>query len=451
MNVSLQNIDAVNGVVKVEIVKADYSEGVQKGLRNFRQKATVPGFRKGMVPMGLVNKMYGKSVLLEEINKMVSESLFGYIRENELNVLGEPLPSLTEQKELDFDTQEDFEFCFDVALAPEFNIELTKADTLPYYAITIGEEAVNKQIESYKANFGNYDQVECADQEKDMLKGTIAELENGAPKAGGIVVEDAVLMPSYIKNADEKAKFAAANKNSVVVFNPFTAFDGVEAELSSLLKITKEEVASTTADFSFEIKEITRHKEAELAQELFDRVFGEGVVSTDEEFIAKVKESLVSQVEPESTFKFVDDSRKFLVEKIGEVVFPDAFLKRWMLTSGENKTAESVEEEYPQVIEDLKYHLIKESLVKANDIKVEEADIIAFAKRVAQAQFAQYGMMTVPEEMLENYAKDMLKNKDTMRNIVDRAIEEKLAGCIKELVTLDVKEVSAEEFGKLFE
>lgn len=450
MNVSLKNIDAVNGVVKVEIVKADYTANVEKGLRNFRQKATVPGFRKGMVPMGLVKKMYGKSVLLEEINKMVSESLFGYIRENELNILGEPLPSLTEQQELDFDTQEDFEFCFDVALAPEVKIELSKADTLPYYEIVIDDEAVSKQIESYKANYGSYNQVDCADQEKDMLKGTLAELENGLPKEGGIVVEGAVLMPTYIKNEAEKAKFAAVNKNAVVVFNPFVAFDGAEAELASLLKIEKDQVATTTGDFSFEVTEITRHQEAELGAELYERVFGKDAVSTEEEFIAKVKESLVAQVQPESTFKFVDDARVALLAKAANLEFPDAFLKRWMLTSGENKTAESVEEEYPRVIEDLKYHLIKESLVKANDIKVEETDVIAFAKRVAQAQFAQYGMMTVPEEVLENYAKDMLKNKDTMRNIVDRAIEEKLAACIKELVTLDVKEVSTEEFGKLF-
>jgi trigger factor len=218
MNVSLKNIDAVSGIVKVEIVKADYADKVEKGLRNFRQKANVPGFRKGMVPMGMVKKMYGKSVLAEEVNKLVSEGLFGFIREKELNVLGEPLPNETEQKEINFDLQEDFEFCFDVALAPEINVELSKEDTLPYYQIAVTSEMVEKQIESYRANFGNYDKVEEV-EEKDMVKGLVVELENGEPKAGGLVVENAVIMPLYIKDAEEKAKFMGAKNNSVVVFN----------------------------------------------------------------------------------------------------------------------------------------------------------------------------------------------------------------------------------------
>ena len=198
MNVSLKNIDAVSGIVKVEIVKADYAEKVEKGLRNFRQKANVPGFRKGMVPMGMVKKMYGKSVLAEEVNKLVSEGLFGYIRENELNILGEPLPNESEQKEINFDTQEDFEFCFDVAIAPEINVSLGKEDTLPYFSIAVSDDMVEKQIASYRANFGNYDQVEEV-EEKDMIKGTVAELENGEIKAGGLVVENAVIMPLYVR------------------------------------------------------------------------------------------------------------------------------------------------------------------------------------------------------------------------------------------------------------
>lgn len=450
MNVSLKNIDAVSGIVKVEIVKADYAEKVEKGLRNFRQKANVPGFRKGMVPMGMVKKMYGKSVLAEEVNKLVSEGLFGFIREKELNVLGEPLPNETEQKEINFDLQEDFEFCFDVALAPEINVELSKEDTLPYYQIAVTSEMVEKQIESYRANFGNYDKVEEV-EEKDMVKGLVVELENGEPKANGLVVENAVIMPLYIKDAEEKAKFMGAKNNSVVVFNPSKAYDGTEAEIAAFLKVEKDQVASYTGDFSFEIAEITRHKEAELNEELFTRVFGEGVVSTAEEFTNKIKESLAEQFAPESDFKFLSDAKDLLVAKAGELAFPEAILKRFMLAQDERKTAESIDEDFPKVIEDLKFHLIKEKLVKENDLKVEEADITAFGKRVAKAQFAQYGMISVPEDVLDNYAKDMLKNKETLRNVIDRAVEEKLSSWLKEQVKLDVKEVSAEDFGKLAE
>ena len=450
MNVSLKNIDAVSGIVKLEIVKADYAEQVEKSLRNFRQKANVPGFRKGMVPMGMVKKMYGKHVLVEEVNKLVSENLFNYIRDNKLNILGEPMPNETEQQSINFDTQEDFEFCFDVALAPEIKIELSKNDKLPFYQVAIDEEMMNQQVEAYTANFGSYDSVEEV-EEKDLVKGTIAELENGSPKEGGIVVDDAVLMSSYIKDEAEKAKFIGAKVNSVIVFNPNKAYEGAEAEIASLLKVEKEAVAGITGDFSFEIKEITRHKNAELNQELFDKVFGEGVVTSEEEFKNKIKEALAEQFTPQSDYKFLLDARDVLVQKAGELKFADELLKRWLLTANEKNTPEKLDEDYPQIIEDLKYQLIKENLVKNNNLKVEDADIENFAKRVAKAQFAQYGMLSVPEEVLANYAKDMLKNKQTLQNVIDRAVEEKLAGWLKEQVELEVKEVSAEEFNKLFE
>lgn len=450
MNVSLQNIDATKGIVKLEIVKADYADQVDKSLRSFRQKANVPGFRKGMVPMGMVKKMYGKHVLAEEINKLVSENLYGYIRENKLNILGEPLPNETEQKEINFDTQEEFEFCFDVAFAPEIKVELSKNDKIPYYQVAIDEDMLNKQVEAYKANFGSYEAVDEV-EEKDLVKGTIAELENGTPKEGGIVVEDAVLMPSYLKDEAEKGKFIGAKKNTVIVFNPKKAYEGAEAEIASLLKVNKEAVAGLESDFSFEIKEITRHKDAELNQELFDKVFGEGVVTSEEEFKNKIREALAEQFTPQSDFKFLTDTRDVLVEKAGELSFAEDLLKRWLLVANEKNTKEKIDEDYPKIIEDLKYHLIKETLVKENNLKVEDNDIENFAKRVAKAQFAQYGMLSVPEDVLANYAKDMLKNKQTLQNIIDRAVEEKLAGWLKEQVDLEVKEVSTEEFGKLFE
>lgn len=450
MNVSLKNIDAVSGIVKLEIVRADYAEQVEKSLRNFRQKANVPGFRKGMVPMGMVKKMYGKHVLVEEVNKLVSENLFSYIRENKLNILGEPMPNESEQKPINFDTQEDFEFCFDVALAPEINIALSKNDKLPYYEVAIDDEMLNQQIDAYTANFGTYDKADEV-EEKDMVKGTVAELENGSPKEGGIVVEEAVLMPAYMKDEAEKAKFVGAKVNSVVVFNPNKAYEGAEAEIASFLKVDKEAVAGITGDFSFEITEITRHQKAEMNQELFDKVFGEGVVTSEEEFKNKIKDALTDQFTPQSDYKFLLDAREVLVQKAGEMKFADDMLKRWLVAANENTTAEKVEEDFPKMIEDLKYQLIKENLVKSNNLKVEDADIEAFAKRVAQAQFAQYGMLSVPEDVLANYAKDMLKNKQTLQNIIDRAVEEKLAAWLKEQVELDVKEVSTEEFGKLFE
>lgn len=450
MNVSLKNIDAVSGIVKLEIEKADYAEQVEKSLRSFRQKANVPGFRKGMVPMGMIKKMYGKQVKVEEINKVVSEKLFNYIHENKLNVLGEPLPNETEQKPIDFDTQEDFEFCFDVALAPEININLSKDDKLTIYQVVIEDETVDKQVQSYASTYGSYDEADSA-EEKDMIKGVVTELENDAPKEGGIVVEDAVLMPLYMKDADEKAKFIGAAKDASVVFNPYKAYEGNESELASFLKIDKAATQEATGDFSFEIKEITRHNDAEVNQALFDKVFGEGSVKSEEEFKAKIKEILSGQFVPQTNYKFLLDAREVLVKKAGELKFADGMLKRWLLVANKKNTPEKLDEEYPHIIEDLKYQLIKEKLVKDNNLKVEDADLESFAGRVAKAQFAQYGMLSVPEDVVARYAKDMLKDKKTMQNIIDRAVEEKLADWLKEQVILEVKEVSAEEFNKLFE
>lgn len=400
--------------------------------------------------MGMVKKMYGKHVLIEEINKLVSENLTNYIHENKLKILGEPMPNETEQGAIDFDRQEDFEFYFDVALIPEIKIELSKNDKLPFYRIVIADEMVDQQIEAYAANMGSYDKVDEA-EEKDVVKGTIAELENGSPKEGGIVVEDAVLMPSYMKDEAEKAKFVGAKVNTVVVFNPSKAYEGADAEIASLLKVDNEAVPGLTGDFSFEIKEIIRHKKAELNQELFDKVFGPNVVSSEEEFKDKIRNILAEQFVSQTDYKFLLDARDLLVEKAGELKFADALLKRWLLAADEKLTPEKLEEEYPSILSSIIYQLIKESVAEANNLKVEEADVLNFAKNVAKAQFAQYGMLSVQDDILMNYANDMMNNKQTLQNLFDRALEQKLADCLKEQVELDVKEVTADEFSKLFE
>lgn len=450
MNVSLKNNeDAVSGIVKLEIVKEDYAERVDKSLRSLRQKANMPGFRRGKVPLTLIKKLYGKSVLVEEINKLVSENLTKYIRENDVHILGEPLPNTTEQKPLDFDKDENFEFCFDVALAPEVHVEVSKNDKIPFYHVMISDDMVNAQVDSYRSNFGTYDKVEEV-EEKDLMKGTIAELEGGTPKEGGIVVENAVLMPLYIKNEEEKAKFIGAKVNTVVVFNLNKAYEGAETEIASLLKIEKEKVAEKTGDFSFEIKEISRHTPAEMNQALFDKVFGENMVSSEEEFRGKVREALTEQFIPQSDFKFLIDIRDLLVERAGDLKFSEDLLKRWLLVANQKMTKDKIEEEFPQFVKDLRYQLVKDYLVKTNGLKVDDADVKQFAKQVAKAQFVQYGMLSVPEDALDNYANDMMKNKQTLQNIVDRTLEEKLAAWLKEQVELDVKEVSVDEFNRLF-
>lgn len=451
MNVSLQNIDKVSALLTVKLEKADYQEKVEKALKSFRQKAQMPGFRKGMVPMSLVKKMYGKSAMAEEVNKLLSEAVYKYIQDNNVNILGEPLPNEDKQPEIDFGTMEDFEFLFDIALAPEFEVAVSAADKVDYYDIEVTDEMVNNQVKAYTQRNGKYDKVEeYADN--DMLKGLLAELnEDGSTKEGGIQVEGAVMMPMYMKNDEQKAIFANAKVNDVLVFNPHKAWDGNPAEMASLLKIDKEAAANVKADFSFQVEEITRFVEGELNQEIFDQVFGEGVVKTEEEFRAKVKEVLAKQFATDSDYKFLIDLRKVLMEKVGKLEFPDALLKRIMLLNNAGKGEKFVEENYDKSIEELTWHLIKEQLVKANDIKVEQEDITNMSKEVTRAQFAQYGMLNVPDEILENYSKEMLKKKESIEGLVNRVIEVKLTAALKPQVTLEHKSITAADFNKMFE
>ncbi|GBU06914.1 trigger factor [Bacteroidales bacterium] len=449
MNITLQNTNPTEGIIKMEITKEDYKPSIDKALKNLRQKAAIPGFRKGMVPMGMVQKMYGKSVLVDEINKIVSDKLFGYINENKINVLGEPIPS-EDQKEIDFETQEDFEFTFDIAIAPKIEVALSKKDKLPFYSIIVDETLVDKQIENFKSGHGSYSQVDVIEG-KDMAKGLLTELDaEGAPKEGGIQIEDAVLMSSYMKEESEKAKFEGAAKNSVITFSPFKAYEGNEVELSSLLKVDKEKVGEHEGDFSFQINEVTRYVEGNVDQELFDKVFGPGIVDSEEAFRTKIRETIQEQSIPDSDYKFLLDAKVLLEEKAGEIVFPEKTLKRWLLTSNKDRSAEDLDKEFPKIIEDLKFHLIKQELIQENNFKIEEGEVVEAAKKAVLAQFAQYGMNNVPADMLENYAQDMLKKEDTVRNLVDKIMEGKLADWIKEQVSIDDKNVSSEEFEKLF-
>lgn len=451
MNVSLQNIDKVSALLTVKLEKADYQEKVDKSLKGIRQKAQVPGFRKGMVPMSLVKKMYGKSVIAEEVNKTLSEAVYKYIQDNKVNILGEPLPNEDKQPDIDFDTMEEFEFLFDIALAPEFKAEVTAEDEVDYYTIEVTDEMVDNQVKAYTQRTGKYEQVE-AYEANDMLKGLIAELdENGNTKEGGVQVEGAVMMPFYMKNDEQKAIFANAKVNDVLVFNPYTAWDGNAAELASLLKIDKEAAAEMKSNFSYQVTEITRFVPGELNQEIFDQVCGEGVVKTEEEFRAKVKEVIANQFVVDGDYKFLIDARKMLMEKVGKLEFPDALLKRIMRLNNQDKDEKFVEDNYEKSLEELTWHLIKEQLVEANGIKVEQEDVANMAKEATRAQFAQYGMMSVPEDILENYAKEMLKKKESVEGLVNRVIETKLASALKSQVKLNNKSISAEEFNKMFE
>ena len=450
MNVSHQNTDNLNAVISIEISKADYQDKVDKSLRAYGQKANIPGFRKGKVPFSILTKMFGKSVRVEEINRLVSEALYNYIRDNKLNILGEPLTA--EDMTVDLDAQDDFTFRFDVALAPELNVKVDKSISVPYYTITVDDDMVKRQDESFRARFGKQVSVDESTDEKDLIKGSMVELSSdGTPLEGGITVESTIVSPNYFKSDDEKAKFAGVKKGDKVVFNPSKSCNASVAELASMLNTDKEKAANVTSDFEMTVTDITHLQPAELNQEFFDSIFGKDTVKTEEEYLAKIREMIAHQLVPESDYRFSLDSRAAIEKAVGDFELPDAFLKRWLLATDKERKAETIDDDYSRMVPDLKWQLIKEQIVKQFDIHVDDNDLKAMAKRVAASQFAQYGMTGVPDDVLERYGNEMLSNKDTRSRLINQATEMKIQTAIKESVTLNHKEVSMENFQKLFE
>lgn len=451
MNISLERVDKVNALLTVTFEKADYEQKVADALKKFRKKASIPGFRSGQVPVGLLKKRFGAEVTAEEVNKMLSSEIYKYIREQKLNVLGEPLPNEEKQPEVDFNAMETFTFVFDLGLAPEFDAKVSDKDTLDYYTISVDDAMVDQQVQAYAQRSGEYTKVDNY-QAKDMVKGVLAQLDaEGSVLEGGIQVEGAVMLPEYIKNEEEKAKFEGSKLNDVLVLNPFKAYDGSAVELSSLLKITKEEAAEMKSDFSYQITEITRFEAAQVDQALFDKILGEGVVSSKEEFEAHIRQNMAEQFVMDSDFKFLQDLRAALEARIGTLEYPEALLKRIMKLNNKEKDDAYIEEHFQPSLKELTWHLIKEQLSDQMEIKVEQDDVMETAKAATRLQFAQYGMMNVPEDALTKYAGEMLKNQQQAEALVGRTVENKIVQKAKEIVSLNQKTVTLEEFNKLFE
>ena len=481
MNVSLKKIDAVSTILNVEIEKSDYTELWNKNLRNMRQKAVMPGFRKGMVPFGLVKKMYGKQLLLEEVNKLVTESVSAYLRDNQINFLGEPIPNVTEQKAIDYDTDENFEYCFDIAISPEFDIQFSKDDKIIAYRVIIDDEVVDKQVDSYRKKNGTFENAERVEAE-DLVKGTMVELVDDeaderanarthertnartdeaderanaqtdeAPKPGGLVIEDAVLMPLYLKEKMEQKKFLDAKVGDTIVFNPYNAYEGAEAEMASLLKIDKEDVKEMKSDFSFEIREISRFIPAALEQELFDKVFEKDTVQNEADFRDRIKDSLSSLYTSQTYYNLRSALHDLLIQKAGDIVFADDILKRWLLLKDEKMTKESIEKDYPNICKDLKSQLAKRKIVKAYEIQVEKEEIEMMARNVVRMQFSQYGLYSVTDGMLEQYVSEMMKKEESVNSLIQSVLDEKVITLIKEMITIEEQELSREEFTKLKE
>ena len=448
MKVSFENPDKINGLLTITVEEADYKNEVDQTLKDYRKKANVPGFRPGQVPMGMIKRQYGGAVKMDAINKIVGEQINKYITDNKIIMLGQPLASEAQQPE-DLDKEGPYTFIFDIAVAPEFEIELTSKDKIDYYDINVDDALIDRQVEMFASRLGkNVDVEEYADG--DVIKGDLRELDKkGNTKEDGLTVEAAMVMPEYIKAAAQKKLFKGAKVGDIITFNPRKAYKDSDAEMAALLKIEKDKLAEHEGDFSYQITNIQHFENHAIDQELFDQTFGKDQVKDEKAFRAKIAEGLKGQLEMDSDYKFLQDVRKYAEEKVGQLTYPDALLKRMMKENNKEKDQEFIDKNYDASIKELTWSLIRNRLSEKAQVKVNDEDVRNAARETARVQFAQYGMNNVPDEYVNNYADELLKKQESVQQFVDRAIDLKLIEAFKKTVKLNKKSISLDDFNKM--
>ena len=447
MNVTINKIDAVNATITVSLEEKDYQDKVKKALRDINMTRPEPGFRPGKVPAGLIQKKYGKAVKYDVVNKEVTDALFNYIKDNEIQVLGNPVPATKEEFDLE---AADYTFTFNVGVAPEIDTHVNKDLTVPYYTIEVSDEMVDRQSDMYRNRYGAQVPGETVEPNA-LVKGVITELnEDGSIKEGGILNENGIVSPQYFKNDDQRAAFMDKKLGDVVKFNPWVACGESVVELSSMLNIDKEVAENTKSEFNLEIKEIIVLRQAELNQEFFDNAVGKDKAHNEEEYRAALKEMIEKQLSSDSNYRFSIDAKEAIQKAVGDIELPDAVLKEYLMQQDENLNEENIETEYQRIRPDLVWQLTREAIAKQLELKVEEQDILAVARMLAQSQFAQYGMTNLPDDVLDKYGRDILNDPKSREHVVNQAVDMKLYYAICENVTIDNKTVSVQQFNELF-
>jgi trigger factor len=448
MNITKENTDNVNAVIKVLIEKPDYEKTVEEKLKEYRQQASIPGFRPGKAPIGLIRKRFGKSLMVEEINTLLSQNLTRFMMDEKLQVLGEPLSSQEHQKPIDWENDENFEFAFDVALAPEIEVPLSKEDKLDYFTIKVSDDMVNEQVEMIQSQMGENTEAGEA-KEKSLVRGDFVELDDeGNEKEEGIKADGVLLSVDLVKDEEIKKQFIGKQKGEVLIFDPVTAYQD-RHEVGHLLKISHEQADELNSIFRFTITEILDFRKAELNEELYKKIYGEDTeVKTEEDLRNRLKEEIANSLLQSSDRRFAYDTRDALVEKVNPEL-PEAFLKRWLKEANKDVTDEQVENDFNGFMKDLRWQLIKDFIAKENELKVEEEEAMGLAKQIAHAQYSQYGIYNAPEDQLESFAKMILEKPEEKERLYNKILEDKVINVVKEKVTLDNKEVTREEFEEM--
>ncbi len=448
MNITRENIDNVNALLKVSIEKADYEKSVADQLKEYRQKASVPGFRPGRVPAGLIKRKFGTAILVDEVNKLLSQKLSGYLVEEKLNILGEPLPNEEQQKSINWDTDENFEFTFDIALAPEINISLDKRSKYKYFNIEVTDKMIDEQVEMAASQLGQNIPADII-EENSSVRGDFVQLnENGEEVENGIQPKGVLIAIDMIKDENTKKELVGKKKDDSVVFDPVKAFED-RHEVGHMLNIKHEEADELNSEFRFTVTEILKFEKAEINEELFKKLYGEETeVKTIDDFRARIKEEIAANLKYSSDHKFALDARDTLLEKINPEM-PEAFLKRWLLAINKELTEEQIDNEFENFVQDLKWQLIKDVIIKENELKVSQEEAQDFAIQMARAQYSQYGMYNVPDEQLESFAKVIMEKPEENERIYKKLFEDKVIAVVKDKVTVEETEISQEKFNEM--
>lgn len=446
MKIDYAKVNDVIGEITMVVEESDYADKVKKQLKEIGKKHAEPGFRPGHVPAGLIEKKYGKAVKYDEINKLVGEAIFDYIKENKINVLGNPIPD--KANAINDDVKE-FTLKFKVGVAPEFEVKIDKDLHIPYYNIKVTDEMVGRQDEALRRRFGKQEPGEEVDATA-LVKGAITELnEDGTVKDGGVVVENGIVAPQYFKSEDQRNLFVGKHVGDSVVFNPAATCESNPTEMASMLNLPKEEAEKHQGDFRFDIKEIIVLKPAELNEEFFKEAFGDNV-KDENEYRDAVRKMIESSLTGDQNYRFTIDAEKAIRKEVGDIELPDEVLKEFLISQNEALNEENIDKEYDQIRSQLVWDLEKDKMLNALEIKVEEADLQNTARLMARNQFAQYGMTNVPDDAVEHYAEEILKDEKARNTIYRQTSDLKLFNAIRAAVSLDEKEVSVDEFNELF-
>ncbi len=440
MKVTQKQAEDLTLMVSLTIGNDDYAPKVKKILGDYRRNADIKGFRKGMAPMSMIEKMHGQSAMVDAVNNLISEGLNNYINENKLNIIGEPLANETEQKPVSWKSGEDMEFIFDIALAPKVELTLSAEDKIVYYEAELSKDEIAKYKSNILRQFGQLGVVDAIGEEEDFI---IADLIQGETRVEGTYVALRSIEDKKIKKQFMGKK--AGDEFEVDVNKAFAN----ESDRASLLKVKKEELASVEPLWKIVVKEVKRFIEPEVNQELFNKMFGEGVVNNAEEFEAKIVERMRAEYAQESDYRFMLDARDYLIEKAA-IAVPEKFLKRWLFTANEGKfTMEEIEKDFGLFLKDFRWQMIRQYFVKEQKMETKREELLAQAKNIAAYQFAMYGLPNVPEEQLNQYAESLLSNEKEGRRIFDKVEEDKVIAYVRSLVKLDKKSVSVDKLREM--